>query len=282
MVLARTMAGLTVGETMKVAAVQMVSSKVLEENLDVASSLVARAAQDGARLVVLPENFALFSGANAIAELAQREASDGRVRRSMAEWARQHGVVLVGGTVPLPSEDGRVFATSFVYSEQGEEIGHYRKVHLFDAQVGDGQGRYCESDSYAPGDSLCTVDTALGRLGLAVCYDIRFPEMMRLMQREGVDILAVPSAFTRKTGWAHWLPLLRARAIENQLLVVGANQGGVHSPRRQTSGGSVVIDSWGTVLAELGLGAGIACAEVDMAQQSALRQQMPVVAHRRF
>lgn len=267
---------------MRVAAVQMVSGKALDLNLDTASALIADAAGRGAKLVVLPENFALFTGGSAIAELAQSEAENRRIRATMADWARRHRIVLVGGTIPLPSKDGRVYACSFVYSEEGEELGCYQKVHLFDAQVGDGQGRYCESDSYAPGESVCTVATSLGRLGVAVCYDMRFPEMMRLMLREGMDIMAVPAAFTRKTGWAHWLPLLRARAIENQIVVVGANQGGIHSPRRQTSGGSVIIDSWGTVLAEMPLGEGVVCADVDMAEQAALRQQMPVAEHRRF
>ncbi|QQD19032.1 carbon-nitrogen hydrolase family protein [Spongiibacter nanhainus] len=267
---------------MRVAAVQMVSGKDLADNLDTASALIADAAGQGAKLVVLPENFALFTGGTAIAELAAAEAENGRLRATMAGWARRHRIIVVGGTIPLPSEDGRVYACSFVYSEEGKELGCYRKVHLFDAQVGDGQGRYCESDSYAPGNSVFTVPTSLGRLGVAVCYDMRFPEMIRLMLAEGMDILAVPAAFTRKTGWAHWLPLLRARAIENQVLVIGANQGGVHSPRRQTSGGSVIIDSWGTVLAEMPLGKGLVCAEANMAEQAALRQQMPVAEHRRF
>jgi predicted amidohydrolase len=265
----------------KLAAIQMVSSADLEANLQRAEALVAEAASSGARLVVLPENFALF-GSPDIAALAAAEAVDSTLQQFLSALAARYKLIVVGGTIPTPAEDGRVYATSFVYAACGSCLGRYRKIHLFDAELGDEQGRYRESDSYAPGDSVLLVDTELGKLGVAVCYDLRFPELFRLMQDQGVDIIALPSAFTRSTGWAHWLPLLRARAIENQCFVVAANQGGIHDAKRQTSGGSVLIDSWGQVLAEAGLGACTVIANYDAEEQLALRKRMPVAQHRRL
>jgi predicted amidohydrolase len=231
--------------TSKVAALQMVSTMQLSVNLLRAEALVADAAASGAKLAV------------------------------------QYSITLVGGTIPLPAEDGRMYATSFIYGADGACLGQYRKIHLFDADVGDAQGSYRESDSFAPGDQLLVVESALGRIGVAVCYDLRFPEMFRGMLDLQVDIIVLPSAFTRNTGWAHWLPLLRARAIENQCLVVAANQGGIHDSKRQTSGGSVVVDSWGRVLAEAGLGEACVIGSYDQAEQNALRRRMPVSQHRR-
>ncbi|MEX1664950.1 carbon-nitrogen hydrolase family protein [Zhongshania arctica] len=266
--------------TSKVAALQMVSTIHLSENLLRAESLVAESAASGATLAVLPENFALF-GSKKIFELAAEEAKTGALQSFLAGLSVKYGITLVGGTIPLPAEDGRVYATSFVYGADGACLGRYRKIHLFDADVGDAQGSYRESDSYAPGDQLVVVESALGRIGLAVCYDLRFPEMFRGMLDLSMDIIVLPSAFTRNTGWAHWLPLLRARAIENQCLVVAANQGGIHDSKRQTSGGSVIVDSWGRVLAEAGLGEACVIASYDQTEQTALRRRMPVAQHRR-
>ena len=174
------------------------------------------------------------------------------------------------------------YAASLAYDSDGVCRAEYHKIHLFDADVGDAQQQYRESDSYAPGDQPCVFHSPFGRIGVAVCYDLRFPELFRQMMDPGMDVLLVPAAFTRRTGLAHWLPLLRARAIENQIAVVAANQGGIHSRRRQTSGGSCIIDSWGTVLSEMGFGEGVALADIDLAEQQALRQRMPVMQHRRF
>jgi predicted amidohydrolase len=266
--------------TSKVAALQMVSTVHLRENLLRAEALVADAAASGAKLAVLPENFALF-GSEKILELAAEEAKTGALQSFLAGLSAQYSIILVGGTIPLPAGNGLVYATSFIYGADGACLGQYRKIHLFDADVGDTQGSYRESDSYAPGDQLVVVKSALGRIGVAVCYDLRFPEMFRGMLDLQVDIIVLPSAFTRNTGWAHWLTLLRARAIENQCLVVAANQGGIHDSKRQTSGGSAVVDSWGRVLAEAGLGEACVVASYDQAEQNALRRRMPVSQHRR-
>lgn len=265
----------------KVAALQMVSTKQLKTNLQRAEVLVAKAAKNGAQLAVLPENFAMF-GSKEVFDLAAAENAGGELQAFLAGLAAQYKIVLVGGTIPLPAEDGRVYAASFVYGADGVCLGRYRKIHLFDADVGDAQGSYRESDSYAPGDEVVVIDSGLGRIGVGICYDLRFPELFRRMLELEADIIVLPSAFTRNTGWAHWLPLLRARAIENQCLVVAANQGGVHDAKRQTSGGSVVIDSWGRVLAEAGLGEACVVANYDQEEQRVLRLRMPVAQHRRL
>lgn len=264
----------------RVAALQMVSTDNLAANLAQARRLAHQAAAKGAALLVLPESFALFAGGD-VAALAQAEQRDGQLRGFLAELARELGVIVVGGTLPLPGADGRVRPCCHLYDSAGGLLGVYQKTHLFDAEVGDAHNRYRESDQYAPGAETLVVDTALGRLGVAVCYDLRFPELFRVLLDNGAEMVAVPSAFTRRTGWAHWSPLLRARAIENQTLMIGANQGGIHSATRLCSGESMIVDAWGTVLAEAGLGEAVVVAEFDSPAQRRIRQQMPVAGHRR-
>ena len=275
------------------AAIQMVSSNCMEDNLNTVKRLATDAANAGAKLVVLPETFAVF-GSKAQVALGQREASEQAVVRPfICDLAKSLGVWIVAGTIPLASkhsdvegslkrEDAKVFSSCFIVNANGEEIARYDKIHLFDASVADQQGSYRESDTFKAGSDVVVVDTPFGRLGVAVCYDIRFPEFFRAMFGRGVDIIAVPAAFTYKTGTAHWLPLLRARAIENQCYIVGANQGGEHSRSRSTSGGSIIVDGWGTVKAELALGEGVAMAEIDLSALKKQRDAMPVAAHQRF
>lgn len=269
----------------RVAAIQMVSGTDLAANLREAAVLIERAAAAGAQLIVLPETFALFLAAEQ-AELGRREASaDAVVRPFLAEQAAKHGVWLVGGTLPIVEpDDPRPRAACLVYDAAGKEVARYDKLHLFDVQVGDRQGRYCESDTFCPGDTarISVVDTPVGKLGLTVCYDLRFAEIFQTLRERGAELIAVPSAFTRRTGLAHWLPLLRARAIETQCVLIGANQGGEHSAKRQTSGGSAIVDGWGRVLAEAGFGAGVICADIDLVQQARERAAMPVASARRF
>lgn len=266
---------------LRAAALQMVSGADLSANLAAAGRLIAGAAKSGAQLVVLPETFSVFGDRRALQRCAEDEANAQPVRTFLAEQARRHRLLLVGGTVPVAAADDRARAVIPVFDKNGDCLAEYDKIHLFDAQVEDATGAYQESRDYVPGDHIVVVDTEYGRLGVACCYDIRFPEMFRVMQERGLDILAVAAAFTRTTGLAHWLPLLRARAIENQCAVVGANQGGIHSPKRQTSGGSVIIDAWGRVLAEAGFGEGMVLADIDLDQAQGLRERMPVRSHRR-
>lgn len=267
----------------RVAALQMVSSSHLEENLRVAAQLIAQAAAGGARLVVLPETFAMFS-TRAQQSLGEREGQDmPPLREFLSHQARLNKVWIVAGTIPFAENSGeRVYASSFVLDEQGREVARYDKIHMFDVDVDDSHGSYRESDTFKPGNRVVVVDSPVGRLGVAVCYDIRFPELFRAMFLQGVDVIAVPAAFTLRTGEAHWLPLLRARAIENQCYIVGANQGGVHSKSRSTSGGSVIIDGWGTVLAEAGRGEACIIADIDLDRLVQIRRKMPVADHLRF
>ncbi len=276
-------------DNVRVAAIQMVSGTDLEINLRSAARLVERAASDGAQLIVLPETFALFLAAEQ-RELGQREAGvksgpDARVRPFLAALAAQYGVWLVGGTLPIvDADDPRPRAACLVFDASGAEVARYDKLHLFNVDVGDKQGRYCESDTFCPGDvaRISVVDTPFGKLGLSVCYDLRFAELYQTLRDRGADIIAVPSAFTLRTGLAHWLPLLRARAIETQTFLIGANQGGAHSEKRHTSGGSAIISSWGEVLGEAGFGEAVVIADLDLAQMRREREAMPVASHRRF
>jgi predicted amidohydrolase len=267
-----------------VAAIQLVSGADVATNLASAARGLAQAAANGARLAVLPEAFALFAGGDQ-RELGRREAgAEAAVRPFLAEQAARHGLWIVGGTLPLlEAGQSRPHAACLVFDAQGFEVCRYDKIHLFDVEVEDGQRSYRESDTYCPGHAVAgTVDTPFGCLGLAVCYDLRFPELFGLLRAQGAQIIAVPSAFTRRTGLAHWLPLLRARAIETQCTVIGANQGGVHTSQRQTSGGSAIISSWGDVLAEAPFGEACLIAELDLGKTRSERAAMPVASHRRF
>ncbi len=268
--------------TARVAAIQMVSGPDVASNLARASRLIAEAAGQGAELVVLPEAFATFGDRAAVADAAEREAATGSLQLWLAAQAQQHGIVLVGGTIPVASDDGRAWAACLVVDAAGKCLGRYDKLHLFDASIGDETGQYCESRDYRPGAQPLVVDTALGRLGLAVCFDLRFSAQFQWLQAQGADLIAVPSAFTRRTGLAHWLPLLRARAIETQCLVIGANRGGQHSVTRKTSGGSALVDAWGEVLVEAGFGEAALTATWDKAHQLQVREQIPMAGRSRF
>lgn len=278
----------------KAAVVQMVSTGDIRANLAAAGRLITEATAAGAALVLLPENFAVLDG-GPLSQFAEREGDDSALLQGfLRDQARQHGITLVAGTMPMRTRpvnsggevetitDGRVRPSSLVYSPEGLVRARYDKMHLFDVQVADKQAQYMESRSFEPGDSVVTVATPLGKLGLSICYDLRFPELYRQLLEEGAEIITVPSAFTKVTGEAHWEVLLRARAIENQCYVLAANQGGVHNASRETWGHSMIVDPWGNVLARVEKGEGIAVAEIDLAHLHELRSRMPVQAHRRL
>lgn len=261
----------------------MVSGNNVGENLASAGRLIYQAAAAGAELVVLPETFSLFSAAQQSALAAQEAGDRAVVRPFLKQQAKEHGLWIVGGTLPMPvPHSEKVYASSFVVNPEGTEVARYDKLHLFDVDVGDSHGSYRESDTIAPGDGVVVVDTPLGILGIAVCYDIRFPELFRVMLQQSVDVVAIPAAFTLMTGEAHWLTLLKARAIETQCFIIGANQGGIHSSSRSTSGGSVIIDAWGRVLAEAGRGEACLVAEIDRSELDKIRADMPIRQHLRF
>lgn len=277
------------------AAIQMVSGPDIERNLSRAQVLIENAVAQKANLIVLPETFVCFSTRQqlSLAKEELDENNEGRVHQFLSQQAAKHHIWLVGGTIPeFPvelknkPEIPQPFTTSCVYGPDGLRVASYNKIHLFDVDVGDAQGSYRESDTYSAGNDVVTTDVSLGEgrltLGLSVCYDLRFPEFYRLLALNGADIISVPAAFTKKTGDAHWQLLLRARAVENQCFLIGANQGGQHGPKRQTSGGSCIISPWGDILAEVPYGEGVAVAELDLDLRQSLQKQMPVFEHRRF
>ena len=263
--------------TTRVAVVQMVSGHVVADNLERARLRVLEAARGGAALVVLPEYFALMGMADTD-KLAVAEAfGHGPMQDAVAQMAREAGVWLVAGTLPLAGQNpGRVRNSCLVFSPAGECVARYDKIHLFGFS-GLGE-RYCESDTIEPGDTPVAVDTPLGRLGLSVCYDLRFPELYRRLGE--MTALVLPAAFTAVTGEAHWEVLLRARAIENQCYAIAAAQGGVHSSGRRTHGHSMIIDPWGRIVAELPEGEGVLWADLDPALLASVRNRLPALRHR--
>ena len=270
---------------MTVAVIQMVSQDNLADNLQQAWQLLHQAAAGGARLAVLPENFAAM-GRRDLAALGRAEAlGEGPLLPWLRQTARDLGLWLVAGTLPLPPDgqpESRARACSLLFDNQGQRVARYDKLHLFDVDVADQRGRYRESDDYACGEQLVLADTPCGRLGLTVCYDLRFAELYIALRQAGAELISAPSAFTAVTGAAHWQVLTRARAIESQCAILAANQGGMHPGGRQTFGHSAIIDAWGRVLAEQAAGSGVLLATVDVAEQQAIRQRMPVEEHRRF
>lgn len=270
----------------KVAVVQMVSGRKPAHNLDVAARLVADAAAQGAQLVVLPENFAVYNPAD-LPSLAEVAGDTGAPFQSfLSRLARTHHIWLIGGSIPVrPSRqdgDPRVFSSCLVYNAEGELAARYDKLHLFDVDITDAQGRYRESERFRYGDSVVVVDTPFGRVGLAVCYDLRFPELFRALTERGAEMIVLPSAFTRLTGQAHWEILVRARAIENTCFLLAAGQGGRHDARRETWGHSMIVDPWGVVLAGLAEGEGVAVATLEGRTLAQVRERLPSIAHRRL
>jgi deaminated glutathione amidase len=261
--------------------VQMTSGQDLGRNLQQARELIASAAAHGARLIVLPENFALF-GVNDRQRMAAAEADgDGPAQDFLAAAARSHRVWLVGGTIALRAADGRAHAASLLYDPEGRVAGRYDKIHLFDVDIpGSSAEQYRESNATAPGTEVHCFATEVGRVGIVVCYDIRFPGLAHRLGAMGVDLVAVPAAFTVPTGEAHWEVLLRARAIESLAYVVAAAQWGQHEGGRRTYGHSMIVDPWGVVLGRLERGAGIVSADIDMMRLRSLRESFPALHHR--
>jgi len=266
-----------------VAAVQMTSGAELAGNLEAAAALLGQARARGAQMAALPENFALM-GRRETDKLALAEADgDGPIQAFLAGRARALGLWIVGGTVPLRvAEPDRVAAACLVYDDRGERVARYDKMHLFDVGIPGRDERYAESGTVSPGDAVVAVDTPFGRLGLAVCYDLRFPELFRRLQFEGAEWFCIPSAFTAPTGRAHWETLLRARAIENLVTVVAPAQSGFHDNGRETHGHTMIVDCWGRVLARLPRGTGVVTAPLDLVRQRELRHNFPALAHRRL
>jgi len=270
-------------ESRKIAAVQMASSPNVGANLLEAERLIAEAAAGGARLVVLPENFAFMGKTDRDLLVHREQEGGGPFQEFLRQSAKRYGIWLVGGTVPLTARDpGKARAACLVYDSKGAMVARYDKMHLFDVHLLPLNERYTESECIEPGDSAVTVGTPFGRLGLAVCYDLRFPELFRCLLDQGAEIVALPAAFTAVTGRAHWEVLVRARAIENLCHVVAAAQGGYHHSGRETFGHSMVVDSWGNVLGRRRRGTGVVIGELDRMFFDTMRSTFPAIRHRRL
>jgi len=268
---------LTVAEPFKVAAIQTVSGPDVAENLAACGALIAEAAQAGAKLIGLPEYFGIIGMRDRDKVDVREPLGDGPIQQFLADAARRHQVWLVGGSVPLVCDSAdKVWNASLVFDSAGNQVARYDKIHLFGFD--NGREKYSEERTIAHGSKVVTVDSPFGRIGLSICYDLRFPELYRAFG--DVDLIFVPSAFTETTGAAHWEPLLRARAIENLAFVVAPAQGGVHPNGRETHGNSMIIDPWGLVLARRGKGSGVVIAEIDPARLRETRTMLPALGHR--
>ncbi|RJS93528.1 carbon-nitrogen hydrolase family protein [Salinisphaera sp. Q1T1-3] len=280
---------MTDSEVTRVAAIQMNSLGEVPPNLARADDLLREAARRGARLAVLPENFALM-GARETDKLGAVEddgAGNGHtpIQDAIAEAARRYGLWVAAGTVPLKSpEPDRVFAALCVYDDSGTRVGRYNKMHLFDVGLPDSAEAYRESATFMPGAAEpVVVDTPIGRLGLSICYDLRFPELYRRLSAAGADVIVAPSAFTYTTGTAHWHLLTRARAVENLATVIAPNQAGHHASGRRTYGHSLICDAWGHVTSEARSDANeVVIADIDHARAKRLREGFPCLGHRRL
>lgn len=266
---------------LRVGVVQMTSTEDLSSNLAAARAFVGEAAQRGAQLIALPENFAFLRREGEPIPCAQ--PLDGEIVTTVRSLAREHGVWLLGGTFPESAAGPRVHNTSVLVAPDGEIAAVYRKIHLFDVDLTDqGGGAFAESAIVAPGDELAVAATPFGTIGLSVCYDVRFPELFRELAARGADILTVPSAFAPETGKDHWEVLLRARAIENQSFVLAPAQCGRHNADRRSYGRSLVIDPWGIVLAQAADRPGILIADCDLDDIERVRRALPALRHRRL
>lgn len=266
----------------KAAAIQMVSTSSVEENLLTAERQIKAAVEQDAGLVVLPEYFAIMPQNNEQRLQNSETHGEGVVQSFLQEQSKIHNIWLVGGTHPIKSNTpGKPFGRCYLY-EGGRSVGYYDKIHLFDVDVNDQHKQYRESDYTTAGDKVATFDSPWGKIGIAVCYDLRFPEMFRKMSEQGVELIVFPAAFTQATGNLHWEVLLKARAIENLSYIVASAQGGTHQNGRETFGHSCIISPWGEVLANKAKGEGMALFAIDLEAQKIIRTKFPVLQHRKL
>src|SRR5688572_10029565 len=261
----------------RVAAVQMASGPNVAANLQEAGRLIELAAATGARIVALPEYFPIMGMKDTDKVAAREKDGSGPIQAFLSEQARRHRIWLVGGSVPMESSTpDKVRNSCLVYDNTGKRVARYDKIQLFGFEIG--QERYSEERTIEPGAKVCTLDSHYGRLGISVCYDLRFPELYRAMG--DVDLILVPSAFTETTGKAHWDTLIRARAIENLAYVIAPAQGGYHVNGRETHGHTMIVDPWGVVLDRLPRGSGVVVAGVNPTYQAKIRRSLPALTHK--
>ena len=267
----------------KVAAVQMTSGHVVEDNLAAAAELLREAKDMGADIACLPENFS-FIGLKDADKLKVAEADgEGPIQDFLRDTARRLGLWILGGTTVIKGDSAaRVANSSLLFDAHGKRVARYDKIHLFDVAIPGREERYLESTHVMPGREAVIADTPVGKLGLSVCYDMRFPELYRDLVARGAEWLAMPAAFTVPTGRAHWETLLRARAIENLCYVVAPAQSGTHTSGRETYGDTLIADYWGQVLSRLAKGSGVITADIDLAKQAETRARFPALDNRRL
>ena len=264
---------------MRVAGVQMASGPNVAANLNEAKRLIGMAVEKGARLVVLPEYFGIMGMKDHDKIKVREEEGKGPIQQFLSETAEKHKIWLVGGSVPLASDDAnKVRNSSLVYDDKGKLVARYDKIHLFGFEMG--KEHYFEERTIEPGRDVKVIDSPFGRIGLSICYDLRFPELYRAMK--DVDLILVPSAFTETTGKAHWETLIRARAIENLAYVLAPAQGGYHVNGRETHGDSMIVDPWGAVLDRLPRGSGVVVAGINPEYVHRLRKSLPALTHRKI
>ena len=272
----------------KIAAIQMASGTNVSANLNEISRQILSAAKAGAKLIVLPENFAIMGLQDADLVKVAEDEGTGPIQDFLSEQAKNNKIWIVAGTVPIKlnsdnvNYENKVYAACLVYNEKGEVVSRYDKIHLFDVHLEITSETYNESETIEAGNKAVVVDTPFGKVGLAICFDLRFPELFRQLVLLGAEIIVLPSAFTAITGKAHWEVLLRARAIENLCYVVASAQGGYHVNGRQTHGDSMIIDPWGTILDHLPQGSGYVIADVDIENVNNIRKNFPVLKNRKI
>ena len=261
----------------RIAALQMASGPAVEGNIAEAARLIEMAAVQGANIVALPEHWALIGHKDTDKVAAREKFGKGPIQNFLSKAAKQHKVWIIGGSIPLEaSVPEKVRNACLVYDEQGKCVARYDKIHLFGLDLG--QEKFNESKTIEAGDKVIVLDTPFGKLGLSICYDLRFPELYRAMKQ--VDIISIPSAFTETTGRAHWEALIRARAIENLAYVIAPAQGGYHRSGRETHGDSMIVDPWGVVVDRLSRGSGVIMAGMNPKYQASLRKSLPALTHR--
>lgn len=267
----------------KVAVIQMTSSHIVADNLTAAGELLRQAKDMGCDIACLPENFS-FIGLKDVDKLAVAEADgEGAVQSFLSDTARKLNMWILGGTIVIRGgADRRVANSSLLIDAAGRRVARYDKIHLFDVTIPGREEQYRESTHVAAGREPVVADTPVGRLGLSVCYDMRFPELYRELESQGAEWLAMPAAFTVPTGRAHWETLLRARAIENLCYVVAPAQSGTHTSGRETYGDSLIVDYWGQVLSRLARGSGVITADIDLAKQAETRARFPALDNRQL
>lgn len=272
----------------KIAAIQMASGPNVSANLIEVSRQISNAAQAGAKLVVLPESFAIMGLHDADQVKVAESEGAGPIQDFLSEQAKTNKIWLVAGTIPLkleqddPNYENKVYAACLVYNDEGVRISRYDKIHLFDVHIEITNETYYESETLEAGNKAVIVETPFGKIGLAICFDLRFPELFRQLVLKGAEIIVLPSAFTAITGKAHWEVLLRARAIENLCYVIASAQGGYHVSGRETYGDSMIVDPWGVVLDRLPQGSGYVMADVDIDNIKNVRRNFPVLENRKI